>query len=94
MMAYDMPECLNLHQDDYGFSLNEFKATGEDKNAKFKYEDSVQKWLDLIRGQNCRDLYSDLSNKSLPVLPFSDNRLVNLLNHTLAFYHQFPLVMQ
>ena len=87
MMAYDMPECLNLHQDDYGFSLNEFfKASGEDINAKFKYEDSVQKWLDLIRGSNCRDLYSDLSNKkSLPVLPFSDNRLVNILNHTFWF---------
>ena len=87
MMAYDMPECLNLHQDDYGFSLNEFfKASGEDKNAKFKYEDSVQKWLDLIRGSNCRDLYSDLSNKkSLPVLPFSDIRLVNILNHTFWF---------
>ena len=87
MMAYDMPECLNLYQDDYGFNLNEFfKATGEDLNAKFKYEDSVQKWLDLIRGSNCRDLYSDLSNKkSLPVLPFSDIRLVNILNHTFWF---------
>lgn len=87
MMTYDMPECLNLSREDYGFNLNEFfKASGEDNNAKFKYEDSVQKWLDLIRGVNCRDLYADLSsNKSLPVLPFSDTRLVNVLNHTFWF---------
>ena len=58
MMAYDMPECLNLYQDNYGFSLNEFfKASGEDLNAKFKYEDSVQKWLDLIRGVQIAEIY-------------------------------------
>jgi hypothetical protein len=27
-----------------------FSADGEGKKAKFKYENEVQKWLDLIRG--------------------------------------------
>ena len=33
------------------FDLNVFfSAEGLGDNAKFKYEDEVQKWLDLIRG--------------------------------------------
>lgn len=33
------------------FDLNVFfTATGEGAKAKFKYEDEVQRWLDLIRG--------------------------------------------
>lgn len=33
------------------FDLNTFfSADGDGENAKFKYENEVQKWLDLIRG--------------------------------------------
>lgn len=69
------------------FDLNVFfSAKGEGKDAKFVYEDDVQKWLDLIR-----DNYgvSNLDNLKLgakkPPLPYSDARLLNILSHTLWF---------
>jgi len=69
------------------FDLNIFFSTnGEGKNAKFVYEDDVQKWLDLIRGHY---LASNLDNLKLgakkPPLPYSDVRLLNILSHTLWF---------
>ena len=69
------------------FDLNVFfSAKGEGKDAKFIYEDDVQKWLDLIRGNY---LASNLDNLKLgakrPPLPYSDTRLLNILSHTLWF---------
>ncbi len=69
------------------FDLNVFfSASGEGKDAKFIYEDDVQKWLDLIRGHY---LASNLDNLKLgakkPPLPYSDVRLLNILSHTLWF---------
>lgn len=69
------------------FDLNVFFfAKGEGKDAKFFYEDDVQKWLDLIRGNY---LASNLDNLKLgakkPPLPYSDTRLLNILSHTLWF---------
>ncbi len=69
------------------FDLNVFfSAKGEGKNAKFVYEDDVQKWLDLIRGNY---LASNLDNLKLgakkPPLPYSDARLLNILSHTIWF---------
>ncbi|MBN2566786.1 GIY-YIG nuclease family protein [Candidatus Woesearchaeota archaeon] len=69
------------------FDLNVFfSAKGEGKDAKFVYEDDVQKWLDLIRGNY---LASNLDNLKLgakkPPLPYSDVRLLNILSHTLWF---------
>lgn len=69
------------------FDLNVFfSAKGEGKNASFVYEDDVQKWLDLIRGNY---LASNLDNLKLgarkPPLPYSDARLLNILSHTLWF---------
>ena len=61
MMTYEMPE--NITQiTDAGefdqFNLNEFfKAEGEGTSAKFKHEDYVQKWLDLIRGNGFNNMY-------------------------------------
>ncbi|MDD5022793.1 MAG: GIY-YIG nuclease family protein [Candidatus ainarchaeum sp.] len=69
------------------FDLNVFfSAKGEGKDAKFVYEDDVQKWLDLIRGNY---LASNMDNLKLgarkPPLPYSDVRLLNILSHTLWF---------
>jgi hypothetical protein len=54
MLTYQLPETITkvaeLGEFD-GFDLNIFfKAEGEGSKARFKYEDDVQKWLDLIRG--------------------------------------------
>ena len=69
------------------FDLNVFfSAKGEGKDAKFTYEDDVQKWLDLIRGNY---MATNLDNLKLgarkPPLPYSDARLLNILSHTLWF---------
>jgi hypothetical protein len=69
------------------FDLNEFfRAEGEGQNARFVHEDEVQKWLDLIRGGYKGSTVDDLKlGKDKPPLPFSDARLMGVLNHTLWF---------
>ena len=69
------------------FDLNVFfSAKGEGKNAQFIYENEVQRWLDLIRGNY---LETSLDNLKLgakkPPFPYSDTRLLNILSHTLWF---------
>jgi hypothetical protein len=63
-----------------------FKAEGEGSKAHFKYEDDVQKWLDLIRGSFQEQIVDTLKLKTeKPPLPYSDARLKSVLNHTLWF---------
>lgn len=90
MLTYEMPESINhiLKKGEYDeFDLNEFfKATGNEEDAKFKYENEVQGWLDLLRGKDFNNIYSNLKlNKNKPVLPYSDSRLLSILNHTFWF---------
>ncbi len=90
MMTYKMPESLMqiLNKGEFDeFKLNEFfKAKGTGKNAEFIHKDEVQKWLDLIRGGGFENIYTNLKLKNKkPVLPFSDSKLKNLLNHTLWY---------
>ncbi|MDR2301576.1 MAG: restriction endonuclease, partial [Deltaproteobacteria bacterium] len=90
MMTYKLPdEILNVAtKGEFNeFDLNVFfSATGTNDNAKFVHEESVQKWLDLIRGS-----YMGTSNDDLilgakkPEMPFSNLRLLNILSHTLWF---------
>ncbi len=63
-----------------------FTAVGHGKFARFKYEDEVQKWLDLIRGafMETTEDYLKLGAKK-PPMPFSDVRLLNVLSHTFWF---------
>jgi hypothetical protein len=90
MMTYQMPESIAQITDTGEFNefdLNEFfKAEGKEEEAKFKHENYVQQWLDLIRGSGFNNIYTNLQlgNKK-PVLPFGDSRLLNLLNHTFWF---------
>lgn len=69
------------------FDLNVFfSAKGEYENAKFVYEDYVQKWLDLIRGAYLPAALDDLVlGGGKPAIPYSDSRLLGVLGHTLWF---------
>ena len=90
MMTYQLPESIT-HITDKGefdeFDLNVFfSSVGEYEDSRFKYENEVQKWLNLIRGSEFETVYDSLKlGVSKPVLPFSDVRLLNVLNHTFWF---------
>jgi hypothetical protein len=69
-------------------NLNEFfKASGKENDATFKHEREVQKWLDLIRGSYLPSNIDDLKlgQDKRPPMPYSDTRLLNILQHTLWF---------
>jgi len=91
MMTYRIPDSIRqiAMQGEYNeFDLNLFfSAKGEDNEAKFVYENEVQKWLDLIRGSYLPASMDDmkLGQEKRPPMPFSDTRLLNLLSHTLWF---------
>lgn len=90
LMTYQLPDVIReiASGGEFDqFDLNEFfTAAGDGANAKFKYENEVQKWLDLLRGAH---MPSNVDNLKLgskkPPLPFSDTRLLNILNHTFWF---------
>jgi len=90
MMTYQLPDSISqiaeLGEFD-GFDLNVFfSAEGEGSKARFKYEDEVQKWLDLIRGSFSETTVDNLKmGAKKPPLPFSHAALLNVLNHTFWF---------
>ena len=91
MLTYRIPDSIRqiAIQGEYDeFDLNVFfSATGKGKDAKFKYESEVQKWLDLIRGSYLPSSVDDLKlgQDKRPPMPYSDTRLLNVLTHTLWF---------
>ena len=90
MLTYEMPESITqiAMQGEYdGFDLNLFfKAEGEGQKAKFIYEDEVQKWLDLIRGEFKETSVDNLKmGAKKPRLPFSHAPLLKVLTHTFWF---------
>ncbi|MDC1383437.1 GIY-YIG nuclease family protein [Candidatus Puniceispirillum sp.] len=90
LMTYQLPDSIRevaLDGEFDEFDLNLFfSAKGEGKDAKFVYESEVQKWLDLIRGQYLPTTKNNLKlGAKKPPLPFSDSRLLRLLNHTFWF---------
>jgi hypothetical protein len=90
MMTYELPDSIKqiaLQGEFDGFDLNVFfKAEGEGLRAKFKYEDEVQKWLDLIRGEFRETTVDHLKlGAKKPPLPFSHAPLLKTLNHTFWF---------
>ena len=92
MLTYRMPDEIQevAKQGEYDeFDLNLFfSAEGKGENARFKYENEVQKWLDLIRGGYLPSSIDDLKlgQDKRPPMPFSDTRLLNVLSHTLWFF--------
>ena len=91
MLTYRMPDEIQevAKQGEFDeFDLNLFfAAEGKGENACFKYENEVQKWLDLIRGGYLPASVDDLKlgQDKRPPMPFSDTRLLNVLSHTLWF---------
>ena len=93
MMTYKMPDEIRqvaLQGEFDEFDLNVFfSAKGKGDEARFIYENEVQKWLDLIRGQhlptNIDDLKMQAKKNERPPMPYSDTRLLNVLSHTLWF---------
>lgn len=91
MLTYRIPESIRqiALQGEYDeFDLNVFfYAKGKGDDAKFTYENEVQKWLDLIRGSYLPSSVDDLKlgQDKRPPMPFSDTRLLNVLSHTLWF---------
>ena len=91
MLTYRMPDEIQevAKQGEYDeFDLNLFfSAEGKGEDARFKYENEVQKWLDLIRGGYLPSSIDDLKlgQDKRPPMPFSDTRLLNVLSHTLWF---------
>ena len=91
LMTYKIPESIRevASQGEFDeFDLNEFfKAEGKGDDAKFRHENEVQKWLDLIRGSYLPSSVDDLKlgQDKRPPMPYSDTRLLNILTHTLWF---------
>ena len=95
MMAYQLPDSIRnvASQGEFNeFDLNLFFSVRNTKGTKLKdsefvFADEVQKWLNLIRGAY---LPSEIDGLKLthdrrPPMPFSDTRLLHILNHTLWF---------
>lgn len=90
LMTYKIPDSIRqiAQQGEFDeFDLNVFfAAEGRGDNAKFKFEDYVQKWLDLIRGTYLGTTVDDLKlGAKKPEMPFSNSRLLSILTHTLWF---------
>ena len=90
LMTYQLPDEITeiaLQGEFNEFDLNTFfKAEGEGPLARFKYEDEVQKWLDLIRGAFQATTIDNLKlGAKKPPLPYSDARLLHALTHTFWF---------
>ena len=91
MLTYRMPDEIQdvARQGEFDeFDLNVFfAAEGKGDSARFKYENEVQKWLDLIRGGYLPASVDDLKlgQDKRPPMPYSDTRLLSVLSHTLWF---------
>ena len=87
LMTYKVPDYISeiASEGEFDeFDLNTFfSAKYEEEASEFVYKDEVQKWLDLIRGQNLESIKQNLKLKEKkPPYPFSDSRLLSLLSHT------------
>jgi len=87
MLTYKMPDSITriAKQGEFDeFDLNVFfSASGKGTEAQFKYKDYVQKWLDLIRGAFQETSIDELKlGAHKPPMPYSDTRLLNVLQHT------------
>ena len=90
MITYEMPENIVgiAKKGEFNeFDLNEFfSAKGKEQDAEFIHKEHVQKWLNLIRGAHMETTIDDLKlGAKKPPMPYSDTRLLSVLNHTLWF---------
>jgi hypothetical protein len=90
LLTYQMPDEIReiaLKGEFNEFDLNTFfEAAGTGRNARFVFDDEVQKWLNLIRGALAETSVDNLKlGAQKPPMPFSDVRLLGLLSHTFWF---------
>ena len=95
LMTYQIPDSIRrvAYNEDFNeFDLNVFfsakpEVEGDVSTSQFVYKDYVQKWLDLIRGAYMPSAVDDLKlgQGAKPVMPYSDARMLSVLNHTLWF---------
>lgn len=90
MLTYQLPDSIReiaMKGEFNEFDLNLFfSAKGDGSEATFKYEDEVQKWLDLIRGSFSETTIDNLKlGAKKPPLPFYHAPLLNVLSHTFWF---------
>jgi len=90
MLTYQLPDAIRevaMKGEFNEFDLNEFfKAEGEGDLARFKYENEVQNWLNLIRGAFAETTVDNLKlGAEKPPMPFADIRLLQVLSHTFWF---------
>ena len=92
MLTYKVPESITevaINEGYDEFDINEFFKAEYDKggtveDARFVYEDYVQKWVRLIQGDYMPVDGLKMGNDK-PPMPFSDATLLNVLSHTLWF---------
>lgn len=90
MMTYQLPDSIRdvaLKGEFNEFDLNLFfSADGERDDARFKYQEEVQKWLDLIRNALPEAATDTLKmGTQKPPMPFSHVALLESLLHTFWF---------
>lgn len=90
LMVYEMPEALRdvALNNQSEFSLTEFFRTQRDHKTDppvFVHEKEVQQWLDLLRGQDIKGLWANVSNLNRPPLPYEDLNLLAALQHTVWY---------
>lgn len=90
LMTYQLPDSIieiTKESEFDEFDLNIFfSADGRGSRAKFKFEDEVQKWLNLIRGSFLETTIDNLKlGAKKPPMPFSHAKLLSVLNHTFWF---------
>jgi hypothetical protein len=90
LLTYQLPDAIReiAMQGEFNeFDLNVFfSAEGIGDKAKFKYEDEVQKWLDLIRGAFTPTSVDNLKlGAQKPPMPFSHAPLLGVLSHSFWF---------
>ena len=89
LLAYEMPEKLRevALNNNSEFSLTEFFRTEPDLEGtpRFVHQTEVQKWLDVLRGQDITGLWAQVSNLNRPPLPYEDTNLLTALQHTVWY---------
>ena len=92
MMTYRIPDSIRrvAQEGEFDeFDLNVFFGAdfpkGHPEQAQFKYKNEVQKWLDLMRGSYAPSTRDELKLGEKPPMPFSDARLLGVLQHTFWF---------
>ena len=93
MMTYRIPDSIRqiaMAGEFNEFSLNLFFKAKYQKgdvpeNSRFIFESEVKKWVQLIRGSYLPSNVDEMKVGQRPPMPYSDARLLAVLNHTLWY---------